>query len=125
MECFDSLFDEINEEMDISIFDDITMMNMDENDQQQQPDQDTFILAKTSQEKAYYQSDQCTTKTWMIQTIKETNVLYICPEEQWKKKVQNYMEHIGLFSLIGSMTLETSDDQVQHVLNNKNTSTFD
>jgi len=82
-----------------------------------------FILARTINEKLCYQTIQPSLNKLKItiQTIKDTNALYICPEDEWKQKVNNFMEQTGIFSLMGvNMASEMSKNQVQDVLTSMN-----
>ncbi|CAF1344572.1 unnamed protein product [Adineta steineri] len=84
-------------------------------------DEHTFILARTSKEKktcvATRQSKLNASKI-IERTIKHTNVLYICSEEQWQQKVNNYMEQTGHFLFIGDITSETSANDIKRILMN-------
>ncbi len=82
--------------------------------------QEIFELAKTSKQKLAYQMNQAlfyTMKT-IARPIKDTHVLYICSEQQWKEKVNHYLQSTNVFSYIGPMLSDTSNNEhVQNVLN--------
>jgi hypothetical protein len=92
--------------------------------QQGNEEENTFVLARTLEEKSYFSTNQSTFNTttkFIKRTIKHTNVLCICSEDQWKRQVNNYMKESGggIFSLLGDMTSETStNDAAKHILVN-------
>lgn len=66
---------------------------------------DIFKLAKTSQEKSSYRTNQSLlpTTTTLGRPIQETHALYICPARHWKEKVNLYIQCTHVFSYIGPM----------------------
>lgn len=81
---------------------------------------DTFILAKTSEQKlTYYQNNQLDSNTinMILRPIKETTVLYASPEQEWKDKVNDYIQSTKAFSFIGPMSSETSNKHVENIFN--------
>ena len=86
------------------------VLDNNDDDQLNEEEKDIYILARTSKEKSCFAIYLNTLKV-IERTIKHTNVLYICPEEQWKRKVNNYLKQTGgPFSFIGEMTSETSSN---------------
>ena len=88
--------------------------------QQQEKEEDgndVFLLARTSKEKSYFPTIQSRLNPLKVikRRIKHTNVLYICSEEQWKRKVNNYMKQTGVFSLIGDMTSATPTNDAKQI----------
>ena len=81
-------------------------------------DEDTFVLARTSDEKLYFPilQSRINETTIVRRPLKHSNVLCIFSEEQWKRKVNNYMEQTGNFSFVGDMLSDTSPTDVEHIL---------
>ena len=48
--------------------------------------------------------------------MKHTNVVCICSEERWKRKVDKYMEQTDIFSWVGDISSDTAPNDVDHVL---------
>ena len=72
--------------------------------------EDTYILARTKQEKSCF-AIFLNCSNVIERTIKHTNLLYICPEEEWKRKINNYLENNGVFSYVGELTSTTSSNR--------------
>ena len=80
----------------------------------------TFILARTSNEKTCFRTLQPVLKKIkiVVQPIKQTNVLFICHEDQWKRRINQYIKEIEVFTLIRPLALQTSNNRVQYILTN-------
>ena len=81
-------------------------------------DDDTFILARSSDEKVYFPILQSRINETAIvgRTLKHSNVLCLFSEEQWKRKVNNYLAQTGYFSFVGDMSSDTSPADAEHIL---------
>jgi hypothetical protein len=81
-----------------------------------------LILARTTDEKLHFQTIESALNKLniTIRTIQHSNALYICSLDDWKQKVNNFMEQTGGFSFIGDMTSNMSNNHVQDVLINMN-----
>ena len=81
-------------------------------------DEDTLVLARTSDEKLYFPTLQSRINETTIvrRPLKHSNVLCIFSEEHWNRKVNNYMEQTGNFSFVGDMSSDTSPTDSEHIL---------
>jgi hypothetical protein len=78
----------------------------------------SFSLARSSAEKLHFQANKSILKkiNVSVRTAHQTNVLFICHNDRWERDAKNYMERLGVFSLIRQMDLETSDNSPENVL---------
>lgn len=95
-------------------------------------DEQTFVLVKTAKEISSFRNIEDILKKLKItiRPVKDTNALFVCSENHWKQRVNQYMEHTSLSSFIGPLTttmkekktkkITTSDDSVEYILNDIN-----
>ena len=92
----------------------VTLDIHDEHDDQEtnKTTEDLYTLARTIREKTCFRTIQSTLNRMQIilRTIKDSNVLYICSEDQWKQKVKKYVDENNHFQFIGSFHAETSSN---------------
>ena len=96
---------------DISVT--VTLDIHDEHDQEaNKTTEDLYTLARTIREKTCFRTIQSALNRMKIvlRTIKDSNVLYICSEDQWKEKVKKYVDENNHFQFIGSFHSETSSN---------------
>ena len=80
--------------------------------------QKTFVITRTTKQKFHLQAIAfCLKKIGvMVLKISQSNILYIIHEDHWKQKVNNYLEQIGVFSLIGNINSNEAENNVKDYL---------
>ncbi|CAF1428017.1 unnamed protein product [Adineta steineri] len=76
----------------------------------------TFVLARTDIEKSHFRVIQQALNKLNIRVraVRQSNVLYICHDEHWRKESNNYMEQIGVFVLVKE-TIDTLNNGYENV----------
>ena len=88
----------------------VTLDIHDENDQEtNKTTEDLHTSARTIREKTCFRTIQSALNRMQIVlgTIKDSNVLYICSEDQWKQKVKKYVDENNHFQFVGPFHAET------------------
>lgn len=91
--------------------------------QQQQPiddddKEDTFVLARTSEEKRYFPTLQSRINATKVveRPMKHSNVMCIFSEDQWTRKVNKCMEETDSFLFVADMLSDTAPMDSEHIL---------